>query len=154
MNPTVYTIGYELGGQAAFIAALQAAGIETLIDVRELPSSRRAGFSKTPLSRALAEVGIGYLHLKPLGTPKEGRIANRRKRWDEFWQIVDVQLATDPARLALEHAAKIARTSKSALLCLEADPHICHRSRVAALLADKYGFEVEHLHVDIESLLS
>lgn len=144
----VYTIGYERGGQAAFIEALQAAGIEQLIDVRELPSSRRAGFSKTPLSRALSAVGIGYQHVRALGTPKEGRVANKQKQWARFWEIVDARLATPEAEAALDAVTAVARRSRIALLCLEADPAICHRSRVADLVAARGDFTVEHLHVE------
>lgn len=145
---TLFTIGYERAGQAAFIEALQAAGIELLVDVRELPSSRRAGFSKTPLARALSAVGIGYHHVRALGTPKEGRVANKQKQWARFWSIVDARLATPEAEAALDAVAGLARRSRVALLCLEADPAICHRSRVAERVAARDGFTIEHLHVE------
>ncbi len=58
--------------------ALLAAGTVLLIDVRAVAASRRAGFSKRVLAAGLAEAGIGYLHLQPLGTPKPGRDAVRR----------------------------------------------------------------------------
>ncbi|MFO0745895.1 MAG: DUF488 domain-containing protein [Myxococcota bacterium] len=143
---TLYTIGYANVPRDTLIAALQEAGVTTLIDVRELPSSRKAGFSKTGLAAALSAAGIGYLHLRPLGTPKAGRVANKQKRWSEFWDIVDTQLATPEARLALTRAAAIAAAGPTALLCLEADHATCHRSRVADALVALGGFEVEHLH--------
>ena len=72
----IFTIGYEAATMADFLAALTAAGVTRVIDVRALPLSRRPGFSKTPLKNALAEAGIDYVHLKALGTPAEGREAD------------------------------------------------------------------------------
>jgi len=60
----IFTIGYEGTTMDEFLAALKAAGVERLIDVRALPLSRRPGFSKSPLRAALEEVGIKYVHLK------------------------------------------------------------------------------------------
>jgi uncharacterized protein (DUF488 family) len=144
----LFTIGYEHAGQRAFVHTLRDAGVATVIDVRELPLSRRAGFSKGTLAAALAAAGLGYVHLKALGTPKEGRIANRRRDWPRFWSIVDAQLATPEADAAFEHAARIARSSPSCLLCLEADATVCHRSRVAAEMARRYGFTVRDLTLE------
>ena len=73
----IFTIGYEATTMAEFLAALNEAGVERVIDVRALPLSRRPGFSKSPLRAALAEAGIDYVHLKALGTPADGRSAAR-----------------------------------------------------------------------------
>jgi uncharacterized protein (DUF488 family) len=72
------TVGYERDTQPAVIERLKAAGVELVIDVRAVASSRKAGFSKTLLSSTLNSEGIGYLHLRELGTPKPGRIAARK----------------------------------------------------------------------------
>ena len=69
----IFTIGYEGSIQADVIAALSAAGVEQVIDVRAVPLSRKPGFSKNVLKAGLAEAGIGYVHLKALGTPPAGR---------------------------------------------------------------------------------
>src|SRR4028119_55833 len=69
----IFTIGYEGATQAELVAALRAAGVERVIDVRAVPLSRKPGFSKNVLAAGLAEAGIGYVHLKALGTPPEGR---------------------------------------------------------------------------------
>jgi len=147
MPTHLYSIGYEKARQADLIAALTAAGIKTLIDVRDRPISRRPGFSKNSLAAALDEAGIAYVGLKALGTPPEGREANHKREWDRFWQIVDAKLATAEAGHALQQAAAIAADSLSCLLCYEADWHICHRSRVADILVERHGFTVHHLAV-------
>jgi uncharacterized protein (DUF488 family) len=142
---TLFTIGYEKAGQADVVAALAAAGVETLIDVRDRPQSRRAGFSKRQLQAAIEERGWRYVHLKALGTPPEGREANRTRQWARFWRIVEARLAAPEAELDLQRAAEIARAAPSCLLCLEADWRICHRRRVAEILAARHGFAVHHL---------
>jgi len=144
------TIGYENASWPSFLATLRRAGIEHVIDVRQLPLSRRPGFSKSPLRAGLAEAGIGYLHLRALGTPPEGREANRRGQWDRFWPIVEASLDTLEAKLALGQAADAAQSRRGCLLCYEADHRICHRLRVAEMLAADYGFGVEHLRVEAD----
>ena len=141
----LWTIGYEKAAWLDVLAALREAGVAQVIDVRQLPLSRRAGFSKRQLAAGLAEVGIGYTHLRALGTPPEGREANRRRQWQRFWQIVDTSLSTLEAGLALQQAAELACSAPSCLLCYEADPCICHRRRVGELLAAAHGFTVHHL---------
>jgi uncharacterized protein (DUF488 family) len=145
--PRLLSIGYEKAGFADFIVTLRAAGVETVIDVRDLPLSRRAGFSKRQLQAGLADAGIGYLHLRPLGTPAAGRAANRRRQWPLFWTIVEESLARPDAQDALEAAAATAAASLSCLLCYEADPCICHRRRVGEMLQERHGFAIDHLRV-------
>src|ERR1700733_15232931 len=147
MVQTLYSIGYEKARLADVIAALQEAGGATLIDVRDRPQSRRPGFSKNQLAAGLEEAGIRYVGLRALGTPPEGREANRKREWEKFWRIVDAKLATAEAEHALHEAAAIAAESPSFLLCYEADWRICHRSRVADILAERHGFTLRHLAV-------
>jgi uncharacterized protein (DUF488 family) len=144
---TIYTIGYEKALLKNVVASLLAVGVSTLIDVRDRPISRRPGFSKRQLAAAVEEAGMRYVHLQALGTPPEGRLANRRREWDQFWRIVDEKLARPEAELALLEAAEIAGTAASCLLCYEADWQICHRRRVAEILNQRHGFAVSHLPV-------
>lgn len=145
MPHTLFTIGYERASLDGLIAALKRAGVAVLLDVRDLPLSRRAGFSKRPLSAGLAEAGIGYVHLKGLGTPKEGRVAAHQGDMERFWSIVEAKMATPEAEHDLARAAEIAAGAPSCLLCFEAEPHVCHRLRVGQALTERAGFTVEHL---------
>jgi uncharacterized protein (DUF488 family) len=86
-----------------------------------------------------------YLHLKALGTPPEGREANRRREWERFWRIVDAKLATAESELALQQAGTVAAEAPCCLLCYEGDWRICHRRRVAEILVERHGFRVQHL---------
>ena len=137
----IWTIGYEKAAQSDVIAALTRAGITTVLDVRDRPQSRRAGFSKSSLAASLLAAGIGYVHLKPLGTPKEGRVAHHSGDQATFWRIVDEQLATEAAGEALEEVAVRAAAERCCLLCYEADWRHCHRARIV----EKLGSDVHHL---------
>lgn len=124
----IFTIGYEGATMAEILAALSAAGVERVIDVRALPLSRRPGFSKTPLSGALAEAGIDYVHLRALGTPAAGRTAARAGRREELEEIYAGQLELPEAIVAAEEMKRLAGEKPSALLCFERDPACCHRT--------------------------
>ena len=67
---TIYTIGYEGIDIEQFFKLLREHDIETVVDVRELPLSRKPGFSKKVLSSALNLSGLEYTHLADLGCPK------------------------------------------------------------------------------------
>jgi len=139
------TIGYERATQADVIERLRAAGIEVLIDVRAVAASRRAGFSKTLLSASLNAAGIGYVHLRQLGTPKPGRIAARKGRTAEMHAIFEAHMAEPAAQLELAKATELARDKKTALLCFEADHAVCHRAILAERIRDALGCEIEIL---------
>jgi uncharacterized protein (DUF488 family) len=129
------TIGYEAATVKGVMDALTREGVDLLVDVRALASSRRPGFAKTRLSANLAEVGIEYLHLRRLGTPADGRAAARAGHHHELRRIFLEHLATPDAQEELHLLADLVRQGKRvALLCYEADPSHCHRSMVADAL--------------------
>jgi uncharacterized protein (DUF488 family) len=131
----MFTIGYEGVTQAEFLAALQRAGVERVIDVRAVANSRRPGFSKTPLRNALAEIGIDYVHLRALGTPAAGREAARAGRKAELERIYAGQLETPQAMAEGAMMLDLAAEKPSALLCYERDPACCHRTLLWQALA-------------------
>ncbi|MCX7588916.1 MULTISPECIES: DUF488 family protein [unclassified Phenylobacterium] len=139
------TIGYEAATQDAVIDRLKAAGVELLVDVRAVAASRRAGFSKTVLAASLAEAGIGYVHLRQLGTPKPGREAARKGRIAEMTAIFEEHLAEPAAQLELAAAKELAAERKIALLCFEADHRGCHRKILADRICEDLGCAIEHL---------
>ena len=139
----IFTIGYEAATMGEFIAALEAAGVAQVIDVRALPLSRRPGFSKTPLKGALAEAGIEYVHLRALGTPAAGRDAARKGRHAELARIYAGQLELPEAIAQGAQMVELARDKPSALLCFEREPSGCHRTLLLAAVAP--GAEAVHL---------
>lgn len=140
----IYTIGYEGATMPEFIAALQRAGVRRVIDVRALPLSRRPGFSKTPLSGALREAGIGYVHLKALGTPKPGRDAAKKGDVATLRAVYDVQLDLPEAQVQAAEMLDLAAEMPSALLCFERDPCHCHRTLLLAAVGQ--GVEAVDLY--------
>jgi len=143
MSLHIFTIGYEGTTVGEFLAALKAAGVERVIDVRALPLSRRPGFSKTPLRGALEEVGIEYVHLKALGTPTEGRAAARAGRHSDLERIYAGQLELPEAIAQYAQMLGLAREKPSALLCMEREPAHCHRTLLLSAVAP--DAEVVHL---------
>ncbi len=141
----LYSIGYEKRAFADVLRVLQAHSIARIIDVRDLPLSRRPGFSKRQLAAGLQQAGIDYVHLRALGTPPAGREANRRRQWPLFWEIVESKLATAEAERDLQRAADLALAAPSCLLCYEANYCICHRRRVGDILSARHGFDLQHL---------
>jgi uncharacterized protein (DUF488 family) len=140
----LWTIGYERVGVPDFVATLKAANIKTLIDLREVANSRRAGFSKKALAASLDEAGIAYLHMKPLGTPKAGREAARKGDTETMRRIFEAKLVEPESQLALAETADISKRSRTCIMCLEHDWRECHRNIVAKYL-EAYGLRPEHL---------
>jgi uncharacterized protein (DUF488 family) len=143
---TLFTIGYQGRTIDGFIEALQAHGVTHLIDVRQLPFSRKADFSKRRLQAHLEAAGIGYTHLVDLGTPKALRDEVRRTHnYEAFFAAMDQLLAQRPE--ALDAALAIARAEPAVLLCFEADYRECHRLSVAQAMEGRAGEALEVVHL-------
>jgi uncharacterized protein (DUF488 family) len=143
---TLFTIGYQGRTIDGFIEALQAHGVTHLIDVRQLPFSRKPDFSKRRLQAHLAAAGIDYTHLVDLGTPKALRDEVRRSHnYEAFFAAMDALLAERPE--ALDAALAIARSAPAALLCFEADHRECHRLSVASAMQERAGEPLEVAHI-------
>jgi uncharacterized protein (DUF488 family) len=141
----IFTCGYEGLVQEQLLDRLAAAGVKTLLDVRAIAQSRKAGFSKTLLGSSAASRRIDYTHIRALGTPKEGRIAARAGRAAEMVAIFSAHLATQGAQAGLDEAVTVAAAAPTCLLCFERDPHMCHRRLVAEAIAARTGQPVRHL---------
>jgi uncharacterized protein (DUF488 family) len=146
VTPPLATIGYQRSIQPRVIEGLKAAGVDLLIDVRAVAASRKAGFSKTLLGASLESEGVGYLHLRDLGTPAAGRQAARAGRTDEMRAIFAEHMQTDSALAALDQAVELSRTRRVCLMCFEADWRGCHRAIVADMIIERTGSELLHLH--------
>jgi hypothetical protein len=140
---SVVSVGYERHkDHEAFARHLSDAGIERLIDVRDLPISRRRGYAKTALSEALANVGVEYLHAKALGNPKpfrdlykSGLVEEGRERYREH--LLGEHLPD------LRALVELLREKRCALMCVEHDPSTCHRTVIVEALADELGLQLD-----------
>lgn len=140
------TIGYEGAPQEAVFDALEKAGVDLLVDVRAVTSSRRPGFSKSHLVAGLPERGIDYVHLKGLGTPKEGRMAVRRGDHKGLQRIFGAHMKTPEARHDYEALLGLLRGGKKiCLMCYEHDPGTCHRTIIAERAGQELGLKIENL---------
>lgn len=146
MTLALATIGYQTSTLPRVIGALKADKVELLLDVRAVAASRKAGFSKTLLGNSLEAEGVGYLHLRDLGTPAEGRQAARAGRTAEMHEIFHAHMRTDAALAALEQAIALSRRKRVCLMCFEADWRCCHRAILADMITARTGAEVTHLH--------
>jgi uncharacterized protein (DUF488 family) len=123
----VWTIGYERLLPEALVAELEAAGVERVIDVRFRPQSRRPGMSKTRLGQLLSDRGIAYEHRRALGTPADLRFLFHAGRVAEGARAYRTHVEASAADELDALAAELAHAPPTALLCLEADPAVCHR---------------------------
>lgn len=149
MPPDLLTIGYEGCTIDGVLATLKDARVELLVDVRAVAASRKPGFSKRQLAAGLEQVGIGYLHLQRLGTPKPGRDAVRSGHPERMVPIFNAHMETAEAQLALAEAKAQVIERRSCLLCFERDHQRCHRRLVAEMIVAETGQPVEHLAVPL-----
>ena len=140
------TIGYEQTPARSVLDELEQAGVKLLVDVRAVASSRRPGFSKNQLAAGLDERGISYLHLRGLGTPKDGRLAARSGQFDTLHRIYAKHLKTPQAREELDElSALVNKSGPVCILCYERDHAHCHRQWIAEIIAERDGVKVENL---------
>ncbi|WP_075064568.1 DUF488 domain-containing protein [Ornatilinea apprima] len=140
------TIGYEGLNIEEFFEILKTNGIETLVDIRELPLSRKPGFSKKSLSERAKAHQIKYLHLSSLGCPKEIRHDYRKDNdWIKYSKRFLAYLRTQSEEI--RKLIGLVRLEKCCLLCFEADYHYCHRRYVAdeVLFNCDYELDINHL---------
>jgi uncharacterized protein (DUF488 family) len=144
---TLYTIGHSTRPLDEFIAVLRAHSIQTLVDIRSFPMSRRLPhFNREALERALAEAGIQYVWLKELGGRRKklrDDSPNLALRNDSFRNYADYMLTEDFQRGAAE-LIKLAEQSRTAYMCAERVYFRCHRMLVSDWLV-AHGHDVFHI---------
>jgi len=142
----LFTIGYEQTPAKSVLDELEQAGVKLLVDVRAVASSRRPGFSKTQLAASLDERGISYVHLRGLGTPKEGRLAARAGQYETLQKIYAKHLKTPQAKEELDElSALVKKTGPVCILCYERDHLHCHRRWIAEIIEERDGVKIDNL---------
>jgi uncharacterized protein (DUF488 family) len=138
MAPALFTIGYERRSPDELVRELTEAGVTLLADVRELPLSRRRGFSKTALAAVLADAGIEYVHERALGNPKAYRDAWKGGDAEAGRAGYLAHLASGSSE-AVDALARRVAEGGVCLLCVEHDAADCHRTLLAAALGERLG---------------
>jgi uncharacterized protein (DUF488 family) len=147
---TLYTIGHSTRTLDQLVSALKAHDIETLVDIRAFPMSRRLPyFNRESLERTLPELGIRYLWMKALGgyrksTRKDSPHSALRNA--NFRNYADYTL-TPEFHEAITELLQVATESRTAYMCAERVYFRCHRMIVSDWLVAQ-GHEV--LHIDAE----
>jgi uncharacterized protein (DUF488 family) len=160
MTPELVTIGVYGWDEDAFFRALTGAGVDLFCDVRARRGVRGAEYAfanSKRLQARLAELGIRYVHHPELApsdetrraqhaADREAKVARRRRA------VLSPAFVEAYRRERLEgfdSAAFVADLGPEArvvaLFCVEREPAACHRSLLAARLAQELGLEVEHL---------
>ena len=145
---TLYTIGHSTRTLEELIAALQAHSIETLVDIRAFPMSRRLPhFNREALEKTLPEAGIRYRWIKELGGMRKKSLEespNVALRNNSFRNYADYML-TPEFESAIAELLDTAEHSRTAYMCAERVYFKCHRMLVSDWLV-AHGHEV--LHID------
>lgn len=141
----LFTAGYEALTPVEFLTTLANAGVERIVDVRELAISRRRGFGKSALAASLSRAGIGYAHVPNLGCPRAIRHAYRDDlNWKRYTKRYRAYLGTRDQDV--EQLLDVVQRERCCLLCFEADFRLCHRSFIAERLQSLApGIRVTHL---------
>jgi uncharacterized protein (DUF488 family) len=157
--PAVATVGVYGFAAETFLAALRAAGVGLVLDVRQrrgVRGSQYAWANSVRLQRALAEAGIAYRHHPELAPTTELRqLQYREDARQGVGKRSRRELAPEYVRRYTEEildrvdlgalVAELPSDAVAALLCVERDPEACHRSLIAARLAAEHGVSVRHL---------
>ncbi len=146
--PEIYTVGYEGIAQADLFQTLLYHDVQTLLDIRELPQSRKPGLSKTALGLAAADYGMQYAHLRALGTPRAIRYRRKIDHDEAAFRAGFLDyLATQNE--AMEALTMRVQQERCCLLCYEADPQECHRWFVAERAVEMSGGALTIVHLSI-----
>ena len=140
------TIGYEGRAIDEFITRLKQFNISRLIDVREIPLSRKPGFSKTSLRERLKNENIEYVHIKALGSPSP--IRNKLKTdwdYDYFFKAYAKYLSQNMQ--VIREVYQFISDGINCLMCFERFPEKCHRTAVADRIKeyDGNGLKIKHI---------
>ncbi len=148
MEPiTVFTIGYEDWSIDEFLSRLKKSKIKTIIDIREIPNSRKRDFSKKRISEHLQGAGIKYIHIGKLGSPKPLRDKlHRDKNYKSFFEEYRTYLESLTGEMRDLYKEVIAQ-DVSCFMCVERDPFQCHRMVVAKKIKeiDGNGLLIKHI---------
>lgn len=142
----IYTIGHSTRSLEEFLGLLQVFKIETLVDVRRYPGSRRSPhFKKENLQLSIPQNNLEYCHFEDLG----GRRKTSKDSVNTGWRLLSFRgyadfMETDTFKNAAEELQDLARRSRVAYMCSEAVWWSCHRALISDYLKLR-GWTVNHI---------
>jgi uncharacterized protein (DUF488 family) len=140
----VYTIGHGTRSAEELVETLAAVGVQTLVDVRRFPGSRRhPQFNQEALAGSLGAAGIAYRHAVELGGRRSGEPGEERFACIRVaaFRSYAARMGTGEWQAALETALA---EPAPAFMCAETLWWRCHRRLIAELLHAR-GADVLHL---------
>lgn len=153
-NHLIYIVGYEGLQIDTFLNLLLKKGIQQVIDVRSNPISRQYGYHKTTFDKLCKHMSIEYLHYPELGITSEKR--NTVQSTDSLkqllaWYYNHIAATNKKSIKSIEEEIK---SKSSVLLCMEADPNLCHRLQLARIISKETGLEIFDLRRDLCKTIS
>lgn len=142
----LFTLGYQGLKPEDFVNRLTEHGVKVLVDVREIPWSRKRGFSKSQLENTVSQYGIKYIHFKKLGSPSVLRKEVKESgNYEQFFSGYEQYL--DSQKEEIGSLLKLVEDEVCCLMCFEKDAEMCHRKVIASEVKerDRNGLQVVHL---------
>jgi len=144
---TPYTIGHSTRTLDELIEVLHAHSIQTLVDIRSFPMSRRLPyFNRESLEKALPAAGIKYVWMKALGGYRKKireDSPNVALRSPSFRNYADYML-TEDFQHGMGELIHLAEQFRTAYMCAERVYFRCHRMLVSDWLV-AHGHQVLHI---------
>lgn len=143
----IYTLGHSTLELETFIALLRRHGLQTVVDIRSVPRSRRyPQFNLETLAERLPAAGMTYHHLKELGGKnRPGLPQSPNTGLPREWRPYADHLLGAEAERGVTRFLALTEVGKVALMCAEADWRKCHRRFLSDWLVAR-GYPVWHLH--------
>ncbi len=143
MSAPIMTVGYGSRSLQELIGLLRKESVQYLIDVRSQPWSKfKPEFSAEPLDKALRLAGIRYFFM---GDSLGGRPADKScyESGHVIYSLVQKRAFFQKGIDRLLNAAS--QDLNVCLLCSEAQPKDCHRSKLIGVSLTELGVAVVHL---------
>jgi uncharacterized protein (DUF488 family) len=160
MTKPIFTIGHSTRTISEFVALLQEAGVDLVVDVRSIPRSRtNPQFNRDSLPEALAAWQIGYQHIAELGG-RRGKAPGLPQSPNGYWRVRGFRNYADYALTpafadGLAQLLALAKQRSCAIMCSEAVWWRCHRRIITDYLLVA-GVPVLHIlapgHIEPASL--
>lgn len=144
---TVWTVGHSTRSFPEFLDVLQAHAIETVVDVRRFPGSRRhPQFGAEPLGTSLATHGIDYHWLSGLGGRRRPDLLDvEGSVWRHpSFRAYAQHLRSEEFAQGLHALLHVAKASRTAIMCSELLWWRCHRRLIADVMVF-CGWQVIHI---------
>lgn len=143
---SIWTIGHSTRSFSDFLAILEDANIQQVVDVRSMPGSNKfPQFNKERLSVSLENQGIDYVHMAILGGRRRAQPDSDNTIWrNKSFRAYADYMETADFETGLQRLMQRAQSKHTAIMCAEAVWWRCHRSMIADALKAR-GWTVLHL---------